>query len=70
MKPYYEHAGNSGRFYKGDPRTKVEVLRLCRVLCNAQWCCTEAGVEFAEAWDVGHEQITANVLQRALSPDF
>ena len=49
--------------------TGVEVLRLCRVLCQAGWGCTEAGVEFAEAWDAGHMQITAEVLHRALRPD-
>lgn len=49
--------------------TGVEVLRLCRVLRNARWSCTEAGVEFAEAWDGGHDRITREILHRALRPD-
>jgi hypothetical protein len=47
----------------------VEVLRLCRVLCQAGWSCSEAGIEFAETWDKGHLQITRDVLHRALVPD-
>ena len=47
----------------------VEVLRLCRVLCNEGWSCTEAGVEFAEAWDEGHEKVTKELLSSALRPD-
>lgn len=47
----------------------VEVLRLCRVLCQAGWSCSEAACEFADAWDKGHMQITRDVLHRALIPD-
>ena len=47
----------------------VEVLRLCRVLCQARWSCSEAGIEFAQAWDMGHQQITRELLHRALRPD-
>lgn len=47
----------------------VEVLRLCKVLCNAGWSCTEAASEFAEAWDAGHENITRDILHDALTPD-
>lgn len=47
----------------------VEVLRLCKVLCDARWSCAEAGVEFAEAWDKGQLQITPQIMQRALRPD-
>jgi len=46
----------------------VEVLRLCRVLCNAKWSCTEADAEFANAWDCGHEKITKELLSKALRP--
>ena len=42
---------------------------LCRVLCNEGWSCTEAGVEFAEAWDEGHEKVTKELLSSALRPD-
>ena len=48
---------------------EVEVLRLCRVLCNAGWGCSEAGVEFAEGWDAGHEKLTKELLSSALKPD-
>lgn len=49
--------------------TGVEVLRLCRVLCNSGWTCTEADCDFAEAWDKGHTQITRELLSKALRPD-
>jgi len=47
----------------------VEVLRLCRVLHQAGWRCSEAGVEFADAWDAGRDKITKEILSKALSPD-
>ena len=47
----------------------VEVLRLCRVLCQAGWSCAEADSDFAEAWNKGHMAITKELLHKALMPD-
>lgn len=48
----------------------TEVLRLCKVLRNSgSWSCSEADVDFAEAWDQGHIAITRELLTHALRFD-
>jgi len=45
----------------------IEVLRLCKVLCQARWSCAEADCDFAGAWDKGHLAITKELLNKALT---